>query len=207
MAAKVKRLREIRAQEDALAQPALAAAGPIVPPPLPAPPALGSVADAAVAGAEPSVSNPSAFDAVIEPPSLPQIEHKPAFDPPVAQQALGPLVLEANADGTGLPPTFVNRHINCQLREYQRDGVRFLWSRYRDGKGGILGDDMGRVVRDQSRSSRLASDPFLPLARPDLARQSRSSPSSRPSWASAASGRPTTTARSAVVTLSSPSAG
>jgi hypothetical protein len=147
MAAKVKRLREARAQAEARAQPGLAAAGPIVPPPLPAPLALEPVSPFGAAAGDAALTGDLAADgAAIAPLSSPQVEHRPAFDPPVAQQALGPLLLEANADGSGLPPTFVNRHINCQLREYQRDGVRFLWSRYRDGKGGILGDDMGRVA-------------------------------------------------------------
>ena len=35
--------------------------------------------------------------------------------------------------------------LNYFLREYQRDGVRFLWDRYcRDG-GAILADDMGEI--------------------------------------------------------------
>ncbi|KAF9529073.1 P-loop containing nucleoside triphosphate hydrolase protein [Crepidotus variabilis] len=33
--------------------------------------------------------------------------------------------------------------INTYLREYQRDGVRFLWKQYQQGRGGLLGDDMG----------------------------------------------------------------
>ncbi len=35
--------------------------------------------------------------------------------------------------------------INVFLREYQRDGIQFFWERWRDGRGGILGDDMGLV--------------------------------------------------------------
>lgn len=35
--------------------------------------------------------------------------------------------------------------INTFLREYQRDGVRFFWERYHEGRGGLLGDDMGLV--------------------------------------------------------------
>ena len=33
--------------------------------------------------------------------------------------------------------------INRYLREYQRDGIRFLHSLYARGLGGILADDMG----------------------------------------------------------------
>ena len=33
-------------------------------------------------------------------------------------------------------------NINSQLREYQRQGVKFLFRQYAQGQGGILGDDM-----------------------------------------------------------------
>lgn len=33
--------------------------------------------------------------------------------------------------------------INCYLRDYQREGVQFFYDRYKEGRGGILGDDMG----------------------------------------------------------------
>ena len=33
--------------------------------------------------------------------------------------------------------------INKYLREYQRDGVRFLFRQYTQKQGGILADDMG----------------------------------------------------------------
>jgi len=33
--------------------------------------------------------------------------------------------------------------INTYLRDYQRDGVSFLWRQYTEGRGGLLGDDMG----------------------------------------------------------------
>ncbi|PPQ68987.1 hypothetical protein CVT25_009172 [Psilocybe cyanescens] len=35
--------------------------------------------------------------------------------------------------------------INTYLRDYQRDGVKFLYRQYKAGKGGLLGDDMGLV--------------------------------------------------------------
>lgn len=35
--------------------------------------------------------------------------------------------------------------INAFLRDYQRDGVKFLWDKFNEGKGGLLGDDMGLV--------------------------------------------------------------
>jgi len=35
--------------------------------------------------------------------------------------------------------------LNTYLRNYQREGVRFLWRQYKRGQGGLLGDDMGLV--------------------------------------------------------------
>ena len=35
--------------------------------------------------------------------------------------------------------------INTYLREYQREGVLFFWELYNNGRGGLLGDDMGLV--------------------------------------------------------------
>ena len=35
-------------------------------------------------------------------------------------------------------PASINRH----LRDYQREGVQFLFRQYSRGKGGLLGDDM-----------------------------------------------------------------
>ena len=49
----------------------------------------------------------------------------------------GPLVLDRTHK--------VPERINTFLREYQRDGIRFFWERYREGRGGLLGDDMGLV--------------------------------------------------------------
>ncbi|PPQ95985.1 LOW QUALITY PROTEIN: hypothetical protein CVT26_016201 [Gymnopilus dilepis] len=33
--------------------------------------------------------------------------------------------------------------INAYLREYQREGVNFMYRQYKEGRGGLLGDDMG----------------------------------------------------------------
>uniref|UniRef100_A0A6P8HG51 DNA excision repair protein ERCC-6-like 2 isoform X2 n=1 Tax=Actinia tenebrosa TaxID=6105 RepID=A0A6P8HG51_ACTTE len=64
---------------------------------------------------------------------------KPRFSEP-APYPFVPLVLSE----PGIePPIQVPATINCRLREYQRDGVRFLYRHYHDNKGAILGDDMG----------------------------------------------------------------
>ena len=46
-----------------------------------------------------------------------------------------------DAAGSGLELA-VPASINCQMHEYQRDGVRFLFRQYARGVGGILADDM-----------------------------------------------------------------
>lgn len=40
-------------------------------------------------------------------------------------------------DWLQVPPS-----INCRLLEHQREGVKFLYGLYKNGHGGILGDDM-----------------------------------------------------------------
>ena len=54
-------------------------------------------------------------------------------------QSLTPLVLDSGKDIKVPAP------INAFLRDYQREGVHFFYERYREGRGGILGDDMGLV--------------------------------------------------------------
>ncbi|KAM0786057.1 hypothetical protein ACM66B_006868 [Microbotryomycetes sp. NB124-2] len=58
-----------------------------------------------------------------------------------AQASLGPHPLHP-ADGSE-PRHQVPAPINRFLREYQREGVEFLYRQYSNGIGGILGDDMG----------------------------------------------------------------
>ncbi|OBZ74648.1 DNA excision repair protein ERCC-6-like 2 [Grifola frondosa] len=60
---------------------------------------------------------------------------RPSFPLTPDQPLLGPL----NLDDTHKIPA----RINTFLREYQRDGVQFFWERYKEGRGGLLGDDMG----------------------------------------------------------------
>lgn len=43
--------------------------------------------------------------------------------------------------------------INTYLREYQREGVQFFWNLYNEGRGGLLGDDMGLVRQISCLSS------------------------------------------------------
>ncbi|KAE8250681.1 hypothetical protein A4X13_0g4489 [Tilletia indica] len=51
-----------------------------------------------------------------------------------------PLHLGTNEKGKVVQ---VPKTINRFLRDYQRDGIRFLYNCYSEGRGGILGDDMG----------------------------------------------------------------
>ena len=62
---------------------------------------------------------------------------RPGFKRP--DSPLVPLVLDTRSN------IKVPKYLNIFLREYQREGVRFLWDRWKDGRGGVLGDDMGLV--------------------------------------------------------------
>ncbi|KAG7087576.1 hypothetical protein E1B28_013530 [Marasmius oreades] len=62
---------------------------------------------------------------------------RPGFPLSPQQSHLGPCVLDAEKNIEIPGP------INTYLREYQRDGVRFFWKQYCEGRGGLLGDDMG----------------------------------------------------------------
>ena len=70
----------------------------------------------------------------IEPP-----ETRPTFRLGPTQRRLGPLVLDQRKH-IQVPPA-----INTFLRDYQRDGVEFLYGKFRGSMGGMLGDDMGLV--------------------------------------------------------------
>lgn len=65
---------------------------------------------------------------------------KPAFPITVNQAMIGPLQLDPDDPSMAVPAS-----INRFLRPYQQEGVRFFWKQYSQGKGGILGDDMGYV--------------------------------------------------------------
>lgn len=70
---------------------------------------------------------------------LQKLKPKPGFDLRPGQKFTGPLILDEEL-GIKIPET-----INTYLRDYQRDGVKFLWRQYKQGYGGLLGDDMGLV--------------------------------------------------------------
>jgi SNF2 family DNA or RNA helicase len=54
------------------------------------------------------------------------------------QDLTGPHVLSPTAE--------IPAPLNKFLRDYQRQGVDFLYRQYEQGMGGILGDDMGEVA-------------------------------------------------------------
>jgi hypothetical protein len=66
---------------------------------------------------------------------------RPAFPITIEQALMGPLILDPKDQSIAVPAS-----INRFLRPYQQDGVRFFWKQYSQGKGGILGDDMGYVL-------------------------------------------------------------
>lgn len=150
---------------------ALAAAGPIVPPPALDAPLAAPPSTAPVDMVELTAPTPPPYDAAAE--------HRPDFTPPDAQASFESFALQNDGDDIGQPEIRVNKYINRQLRDYQRQGVEFMWERYRMGKGGILGDDMGLVLLVLlPRLVVLFADFTFPT---DWERPSKSSPSSLPS--------------------------
>lgn len=67
-------------------------------------------------------------------------KQKPAFAPTCSTDADVPLILDPLDLDIKVPGP-----INRYLKEYQRDGVKFLYNKYVQGTGGVLGDDMGYV--------------------------------------------------------------
>ncbi len=68
-----------------------------------------------------------------------KLQPKPGFPLRSDQKQESALVLD-EAKGIKIPAS-----INTYLRDYQRDGVKFLWRQYNEERGGLLGDDMGLV--------------------------------------------------------------
>ncbi|KAJ7145823.1 P-loop containing nucleoside triphosphate hydrolase protein [Mycena epipterygia] len=75
----------------------------------------------------------------VKPPSQ-EKSPRPGFPLPPGQKHLGPLVLD-NEQKIQVPAP-----INTYLRDYQREGVKFFWERYNEGRGALLGDDMGAAT-------------------------------------------------------------
>ncbi|KAJ3868496.1 P-loop containing nucleoside triphosphate hydrolase protein [Lentinula novae-zelandiae] len=70
----------------------------------------------------------------------PQINPRPGFQSPESS-VNEPFFLDLG-NNIKIPST-----INIFLRDYQRNGVQFFYERYRAGRGGLLGDDMGLTVQ------------------------------------------------------------
>lgn len=68
------------------------------------------------------------------------MEWRPAF-PREPDKTFSPFILDATNNIQVPAP------INVFLREYQGEGIQFLYDRFKEGHGGVLGDDMG-LVRD-----------------------------------------------------------
>ena len=68
-----------------------------------------------------------------------QLETRPIFRLGPTQKHLGPLVLDQRKH------VQVPSAINTFLRDYQRDGIKFLYDKFKNSMGGMLGDDMGLV--------------------------------------------------------------
>ena len=83
-----------------------------------------------------------AGDLILGPAELEWNEQLGAGQPdntdPLPENAAAP-----DAPRTASDSLYVPAALNCHLREYQRDGVRFLYTLWASGKGGVLADDMG----------------------------------------------------------------
>ncbi|BEJ12218.1 hypothetical protein CspHIS471_0206780 [Cutaneotrichosporon sp. HIS471] len=66
------------------------------------------------------------------------VKERPTFPFTDEQRKIGPYAIDQE-DPTMAIPAPINRF----LRNYQREGVDFLYSKYKQGYGGVLGDDMG----------------------------------------------------------------
>jgi len=82
--------------------------------------------------------------------SSPTVTYRPVEATPYTpeQLARGALQLTSDPNGPRVP-----QPLNRLLREYQREGVRFLYQCWEMGRGGILGDDMGlgKTIQGESR--------------------------------------------------------
>ncbi|KAG6830528.1 hypothetical protein H0H92_000200 [Tricholoma furcatifolium] len=67
----------------------------------------------------------------------PRLKPRPNFPLREGQMPQGPFYLD-DEKKVAIPAS-----INTYLRDYQREGVRFFWKQYAQGRGGLLGDDMG----------------------------------------------------------------
>lgn len=75
------------------------------------------------------------------------LKPRPGFPLGFEQQHHKPFILDEGAK------IQVPASINTYLRDYQREGVKFLWRQYQEGRGGLLGDDMGLVSETASESN------------------------------------------------------
>ncbi|KAL1413120.1 hypothetical protein Q8F55_000869 [Vanrija albida] len=70
--------------------------------------------------------------------SVDKWQERPNFPATPEQRLRGPYLLDKENPAMAIPAS-----INRFLRDYQRDGTQFLYNKYKQGVGGILGDDMG----------------------------------------------------------------
>lgn len=67
-----------------------------------------------------------------------EMGNRPPFPATTEQGLIGAYQLDDD-DSTVVIPANINRF----LREYQREGVQFMYNKFKQGAGGVLGDDMG----------------------------------------------------------------
>ena len=100
---------------------------------------------------------------VAEPQASTSLTH-----PPVSRGDGGTRSVVVQSSGGSSAAMQVPASVNRHLRDYQRDGVRFLHRQFSQGKGGILADDMGLGKTVQSIGTVAYHDiPDLSILKPD----------------------------------------
>lgn len=76
-------------------------------------------------------------------------QEKPVFPSSVTDPRLCVPLELSDADAEDRVPYTINRY----LRDYQRDGIRFIYNNYARSRGCVLGDDMGLGKTVQVKST------------------------------------------------------
>lgn len=112
-------------------------------------------------------------------PKPPARKTRPRFQiNDAVQERTGSHSLSSDPSDTTKIPAPVNRF----LRQYQREGAEFLYGQYKEGLGGILGDDMVRQLLFSFVASTAGAASLTVKLRRVSARRFKRSLSSPPSW-------------------------
>ncbi|KAH9929467.1 uncharacterized protein B0H18DRAFT_213219 [Fomitopsis serialis] len=131
--------RRVESDDDSVTEPETEAEE------IPAPPPNQNAARRVTPKANVDSGSETESDAEGEEESDQILQPRPAFVLAPGHKSGKPLVLD--------PGQVVPWKINTFLRDYQREGVEFFYQRYKEGRGGVLGDDMGLVRPSRSSPS------------------------------------------------------